>query len=74
MTIRTGVDLGASFEILKNSMKEAEKIRIGNGIEGLTKAYSKLLANTEFFVKEFDDEGDSPDDLPKELFTAPSTH
>ncbi len=64
MTILKGTDLGTSFERLKTSMREADKIMQSGDTAG---AYAKLFVNTEHFVKEFDD---SPDDLPSGLFQA----
>jgi len=55
MTIRNGVDLGASFERLKKALKESDEMRKENDIEGLTSAYARLYVNVEHFIKTFDD-------------------
>lgn len=74
MTIRPNVDLGASFDRLKDAFKKSEKLYDAlPGIEGLTQSYAHLFANVEHFVKEFDDV-QSVDDIPNDIFVSPKAN
>ena len=60
MIIKPGVDLGKSFDKLKDAFQRAKQYR--HDVEGIAAAYAVLHVNMESFIEEFDDK-ETIDDL-----------
>lgn len=73
MTIRNNTDLGASFERLKNALKESNEIQQTGGTDGLVDAYAKLYVNVEYFVNEFKDP-ETISDIPETFHQSPKAN